>query len=251
MKFNSTMKKILLLTGILAMLTAAQIVFGQSDQGLITYDVKINMHRRLPADRQAMKDVIPEFNTVQDQLFFNATESLYKPVEEEEEPFEHDNGPVRIQMRRPATEVYFNYAESKRVLLQELMGKKYLIEDSIKVAPWKFGTETKLILDKPCKHAFYYDEERKQQVVAWYTDQLRMFMGPENFNSLPGTILQVDINDGERVITATKVEFRPLKKNEMKIPSGGQRITQQEFRKLSDAQMERMRANGGNVIIRN
>ena len=89
-------------------------------------------------------------------------------------------------------------------------------------------------------------------MVAWYTDQLRPSMGPENFNSLPGTILQIDINAGERVITAIRIEGRPLKKSEMKIPSSGQRISQKAFSKMMDEQMERMRANGGGgMIIRN
>ena len=87
-------------------------------------------------------------------------------------------------------------------------------------------------------------------VVAWYTDQLIPFRGPEGFNSLPGTVLQVDINEGERTITALKIEARSLKKNEMKIPSGGQRMTSEEFNKMQEAQMERMRSNGANVIIR-
>lgn len=237
--------------GVLVMLAAAQIVFGQTVEGVILYEVKVNMHRRLPPDRAAMKDMMPEFNVIRDQLFFNPTESLYKPVEEEEEPFEHDGGAVRVQFRRPNNEVYFNSTQSKRIALQELMGKKYLIEDSVKISPWKLGTETKTLLGRTCKQASYYDKERKQNIIAWYTDQLRAFIGPESFNTLPGTVLQVDINEGERVVTATKIEERSLKRNEMKIPSGGQRITQQEFRKLADAQMERMRTNGGNVIIRN
>lgn len=245
------MKRILLLMGVLVMLTAAQIVFGQQTEGMVTYEVKVNMHRRIPPERAGMKDMIPEFNVMQYQLFFNTIESLYKPVIEDEEPFEHEGGPGRVRFRRPNEEVYFNSEQSKRIALQEMMGKKYLIEDSMKVAPWKLGTETKALLGRTCKQASYYNEERKQNIVAWYTDQLRPLLGPESFNSLPGAVLQVDINDGERIITATQIEQRPLKKNEIKVPSGGQSITQQEFKKLEDAQMERMRSNGGNMMIRN
>ena len=71
----------------------------------------------------------------------------------------------------------------------------------------------------------------------------------ENFNSLPGTILQIDINEGERVITAIKIEGRPLKKNEMKIPSSGQRISQKALSKMMDEQRDRMRANGGGGVM--
>jgi GLPGLI family protein len=102
-----------------------------------------------------------------------------------------------------------------------------------------------------CKQASLYNEERKQNIIAWYTMQLRSFLGPESFNTLPGAVLQIDINEGERVITSKKLDARPLKKNELKVPSSGTKITRAEFRKMMDQQMERMRANGANVIIRN
>jgi GLPGLI family protein len=244
------MKRILLIIGILVSLAAVQALFAQSE-GTITYEVKINMHRNLPADRQEMRNMIPEFRTNQDVLVFNASESLHKPIIEDEEDQFDNGGGTRMRIMRPMNEVYVNQEQSKRILLQDFMGKKYLIEDSLSVMPWKFGTETKEINGYACKQASYYNEERKQTIVAWYTDQLRPFLGPENFNTLPGAILQVDINDGERVITAKNIELRALKRNELKVPSGGTKTTQAEFRKMMSEQMERMRANGGNVIIRN
>ena len=72
-----------------------------------------------------------------------------------------------------------------------------------------------------CKQAMHYNEDRKQQVVAWYAPQLRPFLGPEKFNTLPGAVLEVNVNDGERVITAKNLQARALKKNEVKIPSQG------------------------------
>lgn len=250
MKITNTMKNVLLVVGIVVMLTAAHFVFGQVPEGVIDYEVKMNMHRRLPPDQASMKDMIPEFSISKDQLFFNGKESLYKTIEEDEDEPEPGGGGMRMHLKRPNIQTYFNYDNSRKVMLQEFMGKDYLIEDSIRIAPWKFGMETKTILGYTCKQASFYNTERKTNVVAWYTDQLMPFRGPESFNSLPGTVLQVDINEGERIVTASKIEARPLKKNEMKIPSGGQRMTNDEFNKMQEAQMERMRANGANIIIR-
>jgi GLPGLI family protein len=244
------MKNILLILGILVMLTSAHFTFGQVSEGVITYEVKVNMHRRLPPEQASMKDMVPEFNTSTDQLFFNEKESLYKTLEVDEDEPDHDNGGMRVHFRRPNVQTYFNYQQAKKIVKQELMGKEYLIEDSIRISPWKFGTETKTILGYICRQAGYYNEERKVRVVAWYTDQLMPFRGPEGYNSLPGAVLQVDINNEERAITAKKIEGRTLKKGELQIPSGGQRVTSDEFKKMADAQMERMRANGANVIIR-
>jgi GLPGLI family protein len=249
MKISTTMKRILLFLGVLVCLTAAHVVFGQTE-GSIIYEVKMNMHRNIPKEREEMKNMIPEFRKSRDQLFFNASESLYKAVEEDDDT-DVDNGGMRMVIQRPKNETYVNQAATKRVLLQEFMGKKYLIEDSLKVTPWKFGSETKEVKGYACKQASFYNEERKQTIVAWYTDKLRPFLGPENFNTLPGAVLLVDINDGERIIIAQTIEFRPLKKNEMKIPSGGTKTTEPEFRKMVREQMEKMGASGGNIIIRN
>jgi GLPGLI family protein len=244
------MKRILLLLGVLTMFAASSIVFEQVPEGVITYEVKTNMHRRLPPDRQEMKSMVPEFNISKDQLFFNPSESLYRPVEEEEDEPD-DTAPVRMRFARPNAEIYVHPTSGRHLVSQEFMGKRYLIDDTLKISPWKFGNETKTIHGYPCKQAMFHNEERKQDVVAWYTDHLRPSLGPENFNSLPGAILQVDINNGERVLTAIQIEARPLKKSEMKIPSSGQRISQREFSKMMDEQMQRMRANGGGMVIRN
>jgi GLPGLI family protein len=244
------MKRVILVLGILVSLAAAQVAFGQTE-GVITYETKINVHRNLPPDRQEMKSMIPEFRFVQDIMVFNANESLYKPVIEDEEDQFSGGGGMQMRFNRPQNETYVNQELAKRIVLQDFMGKKFIIEDSLSVMAWKFGTETKDINGYTCRQASFYNEERKQNIVAWYTENLRPFLGPESFNTLPGCVLQVDVNDGERVTTAKTVELRPLKKNELKVPSGGTKTTQAEFRKMMNEQMERMRANGANVMIRN
>jgi GLPGLI family protein len=245
------MKRIIIVLGILVSITAA--VFGQITEGVITYETKVNMHRNLAPERQEMKHMIPEFRTTKETLIFNANESLFKPMEEEasDEDLETGNGGgMRMMIRTPQNEWYVDQANSKRTVLQEFMGKKYLIEDSLKLRAWKFGNETKQVSGYDCKQATFYNEERKQTIVVWYTDKLRPFLGPESFNTLPGAVLQVDINDGERVITAQTLQARSLKKNELKLSTGGIKTTEAEFAKIRDEQLQRMRANGANVIIR-
>jgi GLPGLI family protein len=251
MEISTTMKKIILLLGVLVSLTAAHVVFGQVTEGLITFEDKVNVHRTLPAERREMKNMIPEFRITQQQLTFNSEESLYKPLEEDVADEDIEGAGMRMRFRTPQNEYYINQGQSRRSVLQEFMGKKYLIEDSLKVIPWKFDSEMKEIKDYQCKKATWYNEERKQNITAWYTDKLRPFLGPEGFATLPGAVLMIDINDGERMVTATKIEARPVKKSELKLSGGGVKTTQEEFTKIRDEQMERMRANGGNIIIRN
>jgi GLPGLI family protein len=251
MKISLVMKTIVIILGVLVSIAAAQIVFGQAEEGVILYEVKTNMHRNIPKEREAMKSRIPEFRTSRQQLFFNTIESLYTLVEEDEdEDIDVNNGPVRMRFQQPQIQIYFNQSTSMHITQQEFMGKEYLIEDSLKLPAWKFGTETKTVIGYSCKQATYFNEERREDVVAWYTPQLRPFLGPETFNTLPGAVLEVNFNDGERVITAKKLDARSLKKNELKVPVKGIKINRDEFRKMVDEHLERMRANGANIIIR-
>ena len=224
---------------------------AQVAEGIISYEVKVNLHRTLPPDRAEMKNMIPEFRTTKQELFFNTHESLYKAVIEDEEPMEASGGGMHIRMQQPHVEIYYDASSQRRLIAEEFMGKDYLIEDSIAVNPWKFSGEIRKIMDYDCQKASYYDEDRKQQVVAWYTTKLRPSLGPEIFNSLPGAVLQVDINDGERVVLAKSLEARTLKKNEMRVPGKGIRTTRSAFQKMREEQVQRMRANGANIVIRN
>jgi GLPGLI family protein len=259
MKNQQTMRKIVLIIGLLAGLTAAHVLVAQT--GTIQYEDRVNLHKRLPPDRQEMKAMLPEFRTSKYLLAFTASESMYKPIieDEEEQDFGSNGGGVRMMFKMPNTELYVNQANSQMLSKQEFMGKEYLVVDTLKVSPWKFGTETKTILGYECRQAYYTDSTKlningvvrteKRELTAWYTDKMRPFLGPEKFNSLPGAVLALDINNGERVLVATKVEMRELKKNEVKAPEKGQRVSQAEYRKMVDEQMKRMGGNG--MIIRN
>ena len=256
MKLSTTMKRLIILLGVIVCVAAANIVWGQTE-GVINYETKVNLHRRIPPEREQMKAMIPEFRTTKEQLFFKGAESLYKPVIEDSEEdmtsTTHSSGGMTIRMQIPNSETYLNRDTQERIVQQEFQGKQYLVEDTLKVSPWKFGTETKTIQGYECKQAFYTDESRpnqKMEVTAWYTDQIGPFLGPERFHSLPGAVLAIDINAGERVIVAQKVELRTLKKNELKRPSDGEKTTATAYRKMVDEQMKKMGASGG-MIIRN
>lgn len=228
----------------------AHISFAQTE-GVITYEVKMNLHRRLPKEREAMKASIPEWNILKQQLFFNSQESLFKPLEEDEDmDVNAGGGGMRMRFRMPQAETYLHYANAQKLTQTEFMGKKYLIEDSVSIMPWKFGNETKTILGYECKQAIYINEASNQTVIAWYTDRIRPFLGPDNYYSLPGAILEVDINNGERILKALSVDLKTLKKNDLKAPNSGQRVTQKEYQALMEEQIQKMGGNG-RVMIRN
>lgn len=243
------MKKVILLAGILVAITAI-FCFAQTE-GVITYEMKVNMHRNIPKENEDMKAMIPEFRKSNFELFFNANESLYKPVEEDDDEEFNDGNGMQIRMKMPQSEMYVKPSSEKMLELREFLDKKYLVSDTLKAKGWKIGTETKTILGFECKKATRTDEERKQTIVVWFTDKLRPSLGPDRFCSLPGAVLEVNINDSERTLVAKKIDTRSLKKNELKVPTGGVAMNGGDFRKMVDEQMKKMGAQGGVIIRRN
>lgn len=231
-------------------LFAPLFTFAQQNEGVIHFEEKVNVHRTLPPEAADMKAMIPEFRTHQSELLFNASESLYRNVEEEEDDDAGEGGGVVMRIQRPEATFYRNFATQRKVDYREFFGKNYLIEDSLTAGNWKLSPETKQILGYNCLKATTTDTVRKREITAWFTDALTLASGPASFGQLPGMILEIDMNNGEIVMAAKKVEFKKLKKGELEAPKKGEKISDAEFQKLM---AERLRETGGRPmrVIRN
>lgn len=213
--------------------------------GMIQYELRMDMHRRIPEERADMKSMIPQYRTEKYNLFFNPTTSHYKVHEEEEDDFETNRGGMRIRMQMPKTETYLDLQSKARSVYQEFMGKKYIIEDTLDILPWKFGTEKLEILGYTCQMAYHTDTTNNQEITAWFTQEIMPFVGPDQYANLPGTVLAVDINNGERTWIARKINFGELKKDDIKKPTKGEVMSREAYRAMVEEQMQKMRQSGG------
>ncbi len=230
------------------------LAIAQKNEGIIHFEEKINMHRNLPPEAADMKAMIPEFRTNQNELLFKENESLYRNVEEEEDEDQGGDGQrVMIKMQRPETVNYRNFETKRKVDFREFMRKEYLIEDSLTARNWKVVGEVKNILGYDCMSAVTSDTARKKEIKAWFSTALPLQTGPAGYGQLPGTILEIDVNDGELVISAKKIDFKKLKKNDLVAPKKGEKITDAEFQKMVEEKMKEMGGGGGRQmrIIRN
>ncbi len=240
------MKNLLVSIVFLCFLSTA-LIAQEKNEGVIMYEVKVNMHRRIPAERAELKNRIPEFQTFRTQLLFNANASFYTTLEDEEDDTAGGaGGRMRMFMRGMSSDTYLDFSQDVKIEAREILGKKYLIKDTLKAPAWKLTDETQTVSGLVCRKAILEvvaeNPQFNQNVVAWYADNIFLPVGPDRFHSLPGTILSVDVNDGEVVINATALNFRPLKKNELKEPKGGKEVTNEEFRK----EMEEIRKQNPN-----
>lgn len=136
------------------------------------------------------------------ELVFNGTESRYTELNETSE--------YGWNGRDSDFMLYRNQETGLRSEIEEIGGKTYLIGDSLHMPKWKVLNEIREISGKICMKAFTYDSIRKQNVVAWFTGDIAVNTGPERYFGLPGAILELDIDDGAVVVTALKIEMKPV-----------------------------------------
>jgi GLPGLI family protein len=229
---------------------------AQKSSGEIKFQETIKLDIDLPEGNEELKKNIPASQSLSKTLLFNTDESYYKddaPNEDLEINQANDGNQVQIVMKNPENNIYTS--SSKNLLIQstEFFGKYFLITGDLKSKKWKLTGEQKQILDYPCQKAMLIDTS--QNVVAWFTSQIPVHIGPNGYANLPGTVLLVEIDNGARTIAATNVNLRSLKDNEIAQPTKGKKVSAQEFSKIRDEKMKEMgmingKGGGMKMIIR-
>ena len=268
------MKKITIafLLGLFAMVSAN----AQMKEGKIVYERKINMWKMITDPE--MRTRIPEFRTSEFELFFNDQASLFRTVPEDEAPDPFANsggggGGPRFMFRMPETTTYTNIATQMQYESRPMFEKTFLIIDSLKPLKWKISEETKTIAKHVCKKATTTvtaqnvrigvgargmgrnsgDTTNKPgaaitpketEVVVWYTEDIAASVGPDNYSGLPGAILEVDMDNGANVTTATEVSTKYPKK-ELVQPTKGDIMNKAQFQDAMKKLMEDMQKGGG------
>jgi GLPGLI family protein len=145
-------------------------------------------------------------------LYFTPTESKY---EESDEKAEDDD--MGYSWRKEAYTLRRNFATGKMTDVIEMLGKTYIVEDSIQVQEWKIMNDLKEVAGHICMNAFWEDTLRKQKITVWFALDIPSSAGPEKLCGLPGLILEADVNEGALSIVAEKIELKQLT-TEMAVP---------------------------------
>jgi len=209
-------------------------------------------------------------------LNFSRTTSIYKEEEKLEAAGQNPGFRMMSNMMGTGGTFYKNTKEKTYTVDREFMGKEFLIQDSLPKLAWKLENETKQIGGYTCFKATAVREasktdfrnfrmkkkeaDKKEEVgktnlmdeldlpkeitiTAWYTLDIPVSQGPENYWGLPGLILEV--NDGKTTILCSKVVLNLKDKVEIKAPTNGEVITQKKYDETVIKKMEQFREMGG------
>ncbi|MDI9256571.1 GLPGLI family protein [Flavobacterium sedimenticola] len=89
-----------------------------------------------------------------------------------------------------------------------------------------------------------FEMPKEITITAWYTPDIPVNQGPDNYWGLPGLILEV--NDGKTTILCSKIVLNPKEKADIKAPSSGKEVTQKEYDDIVIKKMEEMSEMNGN-----
>ncbi len=218
---------------------------------------------------------------------FNRTASIYKEEEKLDAPGQSQGGGgfrMISSMTGGGGTFYKNIKDKTYTVDKEFMGKEFLVKDSLPKMDWKMTGETRQIGGYNCFKATAVrpvsksdfrnlrpkKEEEKQEtsateekktgfmdqmempkevtITAWFTPEIPISQGPENYWGLPGLILEV--NDGKTVILCSKVVLNSKGKIDIKPSTTGKVVSQNEFDDIVVKKMEEFRqmnqGRGGN-----
>ena len=245
------MKNIFLLLLFLPLLVQGQ------NSGTITYEMTMKIDLGARADRmpKEIRDRIPKERKAFKDLIFSDTESIYKngAVHPSTQTEGDGFGRGRRFGRRfggggSDRETYKNISEDQIVDKNEFMGKTFLIKDGLPAYKWKITGAKKKILDYLVMEAITTVDD-SIKVTAWFTPQIAVSNGPQDFHGLPGMILEIDLDNGQLTLVAQEANLTGLEEGKITMPKKGKEVTQEEFieirREKSREQREQRGGRGG------
>ncbi len=210
------MKKIAIY--IIAMLTlGSSLAFGQNAHfpmsGVIEYEKTVNMYALFRKDinkdnesfLQPAYDAYvknqPQFKKLKSTLTFGDNKTLFTPVEDEgnNNSFWGDDAMVKQN-----NTTFIDLLAGTMISQKQVFETTFLLKDSVRKIKWKITDETREIAGYTCRraNALVLDSV---YLVAFYTDQIPVSGGPEDFTGLPGMILGLAMPHENVTWFATKV----------------------------------------------
>jgi len=261
------MKRLLLPATLLFAISA----FSQMKEGKIVYERVFQLPIRNFNLDPAIAAQIPKSRTDQYELLFGNNQSLWQYLPNATNDGDGNTfagGGMAFRFNAGNNDVsYCNFEKGTRVDQREIAEKSYVVTDSIRKQVWKLTDETKTILNYPVRKATSTRVSTRMQmsmengvmkrepiqdtavVVAWFTTDIPVSVGPEFQGQLPGAILELDIANGQSVYRAIEVSPK-VALNKIKEPKDGKKMSAEQFAKEREKVMEEMRRNmpAGNTI---
>ena len=250
---------------------------AQDITGIATYLSKTTIDmNRFPKDmpesrkQQILKRIK---NNLEKEFTLNFTqdESFYKEIDKLEANTQ-GGGPPWARGGFTQGGIYKNSKDSTYAQSNTMLSKTFLIQDQISTLDWKLEKESKMIGQYPVFKATAIRENntvdwraalrprrgrgeqeqkndtvtkapKKETITAWYTPMIPVGHGPDDYNGLPGLILE--INNGRTTMLCSKVVLNPTEGVNIKKPKKGKVVSRTQYFKLIKEKTEELKERYG------
>ncbi|WP_293309463.1 hypothetical protein [Pedobacter sp. UBA5917] len=180
-------------------------------QGKVTYENTINIHAGLKPDQLQYKDMLPEFSTYKEELYFNGKKTKTTSTT----PEDQESDGVSIKMSTDDEgDIYSDGTQAGTYSVIRQKGKYTATKIKVKKeAEEKLGTKKKNILGFECTEVIAGEK------TLWVTAILPFKGGPSDVFSKYGAVLGVEQGKKFKAY-ATAINYVPVKIEEVTLPAG-------------------------------
>lgn len=256
------------------------VVTAQEITGVATYQSKrtvdmSNFGRRgqqmSEAQKKQMMERMKRFLEKEYTLSFTKDESFYKEEAKLETPGQGGGG-RGFGGGFTQGGIYSNRASNDYARENDMMGKTFLVKDTLNNLNWELVKESKMIGQYPVFKAVAMrsletnlwsrmgrrarelqekndsikkaggtvaeEAPKTEEIVAWYTPMIPASHGPDEFGGLPGLILELSTSN--TTILCTKVVLNPKEPVNIEAPVKGKEVSREEYTKILEEKGKEM-----------
>lgn len=210
--------------------------------GTVKYQLIVDLGIKPEGEWAEFKKTLPKSHTTNFILYFSGSESLFVDNAKENEAlsnkmkkamyFAGTRGKPQVKLMK----YYHNKDKNTIVKQTEFMTRLFREESDMPKLKWKIGAATKVILAYTCMQAEIEIDGKK--VLAWFTPEIPISVGPQKYYGLPGLILEANLNQGQQVWLASTLDFTVPDKNELFKPKEGKKVKPEQYKIIQEQKLD-------------
>lgn len=143
---------------------------------------------------------------------------------------------ANYQTAAPLQKVYKSVGDNLVVSILKSEDYWLRMEDTLRLYNWIIFNEVAMIAGMACRKASYTND-KGMPTEAWFTDEIPIMHGPNNYHGLPGLILKIETEN--TIIEANKISF--VTSQLIEKPTEGELIQRDDLKKrIIDAAIKGM-----------
>ena len=217
-------------------------VFGQ-EKFKVEYERRnfINLNDPNPESKRLREEMFSKPKYI--ALSVDANQCLSQEIER----IDNSQGPkysMKVVGGFKDLESFYDFDTNSKIIMREMDSKLYNISDSIATYKWGITRESKKIKGYDVRKAVAIDANFR--IEAWYVPSIKSKCGPDEYNGLPGLLLELkktSLKD-ENQYTTYKLESILIDdKLKLQKPAKGKVISTSEFDKIEEEYYQKIQEN--------